>query len=204
MEQEADALKQYNEAIINVYEKRTGKTREELQELMDKNTYMSPKRAIELGFVDDYMFKESEPNNQSGMLVVNSEAPVISEAVAQKLQRAVLLMEDKGKSTESQKGDGDLSITNKNGKEGNTKMTLEEFLKENPTEQAAVDRMVNEAKESGIEEGAKNERTRIRELDAISKTVTSEALNEAKYGEKRTDAKTLAYECLMDLSLIHI
>lgn len=92
MEQEADALKQYNEAIINVYEKRTGKTREELQELMDKNTYMSPKRAIELGFVDDYMFKESEPNNQSGMLVVNSEAPVISEAVAQKLQRAVLLM----------------------------------------------------------------------------------------------------------------
>ena len=161
MEQEADALKQYNEAIINVYEKRTGKTREELQELMDNNTYMSPKRAIELGFVDDYMFKESEPNNQSGLFVVNSEAPVISEAVAQKLQRAVLLMEDKGKSTESQKGDGDLSITNKNGKEGNTKMTLEEFLKENPTEQAAVDRMVNEAKESGIEEGAKNERTRL-------------------------------------------
>lgn len=198
MEQEADALKQYNEAIINVYEKRTGKTREELQELMDNNTYMSPKRAIELGFVDDYMFKESEPNNQSGLFVVNSEAPVISEAVAQKLQRAVLLMEDKGKSTESQKGDGDLSITNKNGKEGNTKMTLEEFLKENPTEQAAVDRMVNEAKESGIEEGAKNERTRLQELDAISKTVTSEALNEAKYGEKRTDAKTLAYECLMD------
>ena len=37
-------------------------------------------------------------------------------------------MEDKGKSTESQKGDGDLSITNKNGKEGNTKMTLEEFF----------------------------------------------------------------------------
>ncbi len=83
MEQEADALKQYNEAIINVYEKRTGKTREELQELMDNNTYMSPKRAIELGFVDDYMFKESEPNNQSGLFVVNSEAPVISEAVAQ-------------------------------------------------------------------------------------------------------------------------
>ncbi len=68
---------------------------------------------------------------------MNSEAPVISEAVAQKLQRAVLLMEDNGKSTESQKGDGDLSITNKNGKEGNTKMTLEEFLKENPTEQAS-------------------------------------------------------------------
>ncbi len=45
MEQEADALKQYNEAIINVYEKRTGKTREELQELMDKNTYMSPEKS---------------------------------------------------------------------------------------------------------------------------------------------------------------
>ncbi len=64
-------------------------------------------------------------------------------------------MEDKENPLNPKKGDGDLSITNKNGKEGNTKMTLEEFLKENPTEQAAVDRMVNEAKESGIEEGAK-------------------------------------------------
>lgn len=198
MENEADALRQFNEAIINVYEKKTCKTREDLQDLMDKNTYMSPARAIDFGFVDGYMFEQLETNNQSGLMVLNAGTPIISESAVRKLKQAVFLMEQQaGKSTDSVMDEGDLNKTNQ-GKEGNTKMTLEEFLKENPTEQAAVDRMVNEAKESGIEEGAKTERTRLQELDAISKTVTSEALTEAKYGEKRMDARTLAYECLMD------
>ena len=198
MEQEADALKQYNEAIINVYEKKTGKSREELQKMMDNNTYMSPKRAIELGFVDGYIFEETNPDNKEGLLVVNAEMPIIRESTVKKIKQALFFMENKGKSTESHGEEGDLSIKNKEGKEGNEKMTLEEFLKENPEEQAAVDKMVKEARTSGMEEGAEKERERLQELDAISKTVTSDALNEAKYGEKRTDAKTLAYECLVE------
>lgn len=199
MEQEADALRQFNEAIINVYEKKTGKAREDLQDLMDKNTYMSPARAIALGFVDGYMFAQLETNNQSGLMVLNAETPIISESAVQKLKQAVLLMEQQsgGKSTDSVMDDGDFNKTNQ-GKEGNTIMTLEEFLKENPEEQAAVDKLVDDAKESGMEEGAKNERTRLQELDAISKTVTSEALHDAKYGENPMDAKTLAYECMVD------
>lgn len=199
MDQEADALRQFNEAIINVYEKKTGKSREDLQELMDSNTYMSPARAIELGFVDGYMFNQSEPYNQIGLMALNAETPIISESAVQKLKQAVLLMEQQsgGKSTDSVMDDGDFNITNQ-GKEGNTKMTLEEFLEKNPEEQAAVDKMVSDAKQSGLEEGAKNERTRLQELDSISKTVTNEALQEAKYGENPMDAKTLAYECMVD------
>jgi hypothetical protein len=34
-------------------------------------------------------------------------------------------------------------------------------------------------------------------LDAIAKTVTPEALHEAKYGENPTDGKTLAYEAMV-------
>lgn len=73
-------------------------------------------------------------------------------------------------------------------------MTLEEFLKENPEQQAAVDAMVQGARA----EGTKNERNRLKELDSIAKSVTAEALEEAKYGEATKDAKTLAFEAMMD------
>ena len=192
MESEADALRQFNEAIINVYEKKTGKSREELSELMDRNTYMSPAKAIELGFVDDYMFKEVSDSN-TGLLVVNSEAPLFTDAMVKKVKEMVL---NNGKSADSVNGIGDLSNINNEG--GKATMTLEEFLKENPEEQAAVDAMVQDATAEGRAAGAKSERARLKELDSIAKSVTDEALNEAKYGENLKDAKTLAYEAMME------
>lgn len=188
METEADALKQFNEAIVNVYEKKTGKSREELADLMDNNTYMAAERAIELGFVDDYMFKVSESDTEA-MLVVNAETPLFTDAMVQKVKSLVL---NQRKSAVLPSVNGDLSI--KTNKGGNEKMTLEEFLKENPEQQAAVDAMVQEARA----EGTKNERNRLKELDSIAKSVTAEALEEAKYGEATKDAKTLAFEAMMD------
>lgn len=192
MEAEADALKQFNEAIVNVYEKKTGKSREELADLMDKNTYMAAEKAIELGFVDDYMFKVSESDTEA-MLVVNAETPLFTDAMVQKVKKLVL---NQRKSAVLPSANGDLSI--KNNKGGNEKMTLEEFLKENPEQQAAVDTMVQGARAEGEAEGAKNERARLKELDAIAKSVTAEALKEAKYGENAKDAKTLAFEAMVD------
>ena len=85
------------------------------------------------------------------------------------------------------------SDINIKGKAGN-KMTLEEFLKENPSEQAAVDAMVSAANE----EGAKAERQRLQELDQIAKSVTAKALDDAKYGDKPMDAKELSFQALKD------
>ena len=192
METEADALKQFNEAIVNVYEKKTGKNREELADLMNDNTYMAAKRAIELGFVDGYMFKVSDSDTEA-MLVVNAETPLFTDAMVQKLKKLVLNQE---KSAVLPCVNSDLLI--KTNKGGNEKMTLEEFLKENPEQQAAVDTMVQGARAEGEAEGAKNERARLKELDAIAKSVTAEALEEAKYGEATKDAKTLAFEAMMD------
>lgn len=192
METEADALKQFNEAIVNVYEKKTGKSREELADLMDNNTYMAAEKAIELGFVDDYMFTVSDSDTEA-MLVVNAETPLFTDAMVQKVKKLVLNQE---KSAVLPSVNSDLSI--KTNKGGNEKMTLEEFLKENPEQQAAVDTMVQGARAEGEAEGARNERARLKELDAIAKSVTAEALEEAKYGEDAKDAKTLAFEAMVD------
>lgn len=181
MEMEADALKQFNESVINVYVRKTKKSREELQGLMDKNTYMSVKDAVENGFVDDYMF--GDPNE---LVVVNSGSAVFTDDMVHKFALAVK-GQDSGRNADSDR-------CKNNNMEGEKKMTLEEFLKENPEEKAKVDKMIDEARERGISE----ERERLKDLDAIAKSVTSEALEDAKYGASPKDARTLAYEAMVD------
>lgn len=93
----AECLEEYNESIINVYAKKTGKSRDELKNIMDHTTWMSSGKAIEEGFVDDYLFgrtddeessktdttQASDPAVVMGM-IMNSSMPVLSgEKVAE-------------------------------------------------------------------------------------------------------------------------
>ncbi|QCT03824.1 phage protein [Paenibacillus algicola] len=49
-----------DESLINVYMKKSGKTREELADLMDSETWMNAQKAVELGFADGILFEEEE------------------------------------------------------------------------------------------------------------------------------------------------
>lgn len=58
MEAAARMLKEIKEGIINAYELKTGLDREELSRMMDEETFISAKRAVELGFADDILYTE--------------------------------------------------------------------------------------------------------------------------------------------------
>lgn len=208
----ADMLREFNESVLNVYEKKTGKSREELQAMMDKDTFMSPKTAIENGFADGMLFEDGKDDESSQMnfieaskqmAVYNSTLPVISDKKAHEL----MLLLNSGKLPErkvpddlnSNKADkpsenadtNKNNITNENnGKEQN--MTLEEMLKEHPELKA-------EAKAEGEKEGADKERGRIENLDKIAANVSAEMLKNAKYGDAdaRVDARELAYQAMI-------
>ena len=215
----ADMLREFNESVLNVYEKKTGKSREELQAMMDNDTYMSPKTAIENGFADGMLF-ENEKDGESSqanfieaskqMAVYNSTLPVVSDEKAHEIM--LLLKSGKlpeGKVTDdlnSNKADktsenadtNKNNITNENnGKEQN--MTLEEMLKEHPELKAEVDGLKAEAKAEGEKEGADKERGRIENLDKIAANVSAEMLKNAKYGDAdaRVDARELAYQAML-------
>ena len=72
-------------------------------------------------------------------------------------------------------------------------MTLNEFLQENPDAQTEIDAVIAGARA----EGQKAERDRMQSLDAISNTVTAEALHNAKYGENPIDGPALAYQAMV-------
>lgn len=203
MEMEADALKEFNAGIINAYVRKTGKSREEIQALMDKDSYMSPQTAIENGFVDGYIFGDPNQKVEPEALatkIVAADVQIIPEdkAIAlrqmlSQLDKPVENMEIAPVQIEEQKN-GVVADSDKSIEGGKVQMTLQEFLAENPEALAEVDAMKAEAKA----EGAKAERDRIQSLDKIAATVTAEALNDAKYGENPLDGPTLAYQAMVE------
>lgn len=56
-------LDEFKESIINAYELKTGLSRTRISHLMDAETWLNAKRAVELGFADDILFKEEKPAN---------------------------------------------------------------------------------------------------------------------------------------------
>ena len=99
MQASADLLLEFNAGIINAYVRKTGKSREELQEMMDSETYMSPQKAIENGFIDGYMFGNPDGTGQAGegdivqgsmmLSAVNAAFPVIAEEKAKEIIMAL-------------------------------------------------------------------------------------------------------------------
>ena len=206
MDETSDALKAINNSIINAYERKTGLSREELQGYMDNTTYFTAQDAKELGFVDEIMtFDKSE--NVDMMSVAASDDEIVPYDKAMEAMQAISLVEKAG-GAESllailNEQQTEQTVSEINSQEEQN-MTLQEFLNENPEAATAyaeaIDEAVNEAKAEakadGLSEGVAQENDRLKALDELSNSVSAEALAEAKYGENRTDAKTLAYETM--------
>lgn len=55
----ADVLQDYNDTIANAYVLKTGMEKQELLKLMNQETWLTPQRALEMGFVDEIMFTQN-------------------------------------------------------------------------------------------------------------------------------------------------
>ncbi len=197
----ADALKEINESIINVYEKKTGLTREKIQELMDNDTYMSPAKAIEKGFINGFMPGMDTKDGKEGTAInavasiagmFNSFAYAVPEDKAALLKKVI--MDGTGQQDTGNNATGNNHVPVKENKKGENKMTLKEAMAKNPELKEELDSLLKEAETKGVT----GERNRLKELDAISASVAQEALNNAKYGEKPLDAKEFAYQAMLD------
>lgn len=85
MEEMAAALRSLNQSIMSAYIDKTGKTAEELQQLMDRTTYMNAQEAVEAGFVDKVM---EFPEGKSDQIVAVADdiSGMIPEAVMAKIR----------------------------------------------------------------------------------------------------------------------
>lgn len=75
MKSEYNALDQMDKSFVDLYAKRTGKSLEEIYQMMVDTTWMNAKTAVENGFADEVMFENKEPAlvNADGSLSVKPE-----------------------------------------------------------------------------------------------------------------------------------
>ena len=66
MRKVADTLDVIKETIMNAYQLKTGKSRDEISQMMDDETYMSAQTAKNEGFVDEVLYSgDEEPGKPS-------------------------------------------------------------------------------------------------------------------------------------------
>lgn len=93
----SETLKSANQSIINAYKTKLNKTDEELQSLMDAETWFNANTALEHGFVDEIMFDEGQKLGTP--LVANFGGYVLNDEIIAKISK---LMENE-KRQESKK-----------------------------------------------------------------------------------------------------
>lgn len=96
-EHTSEVLKSANQSIINAYKTKLNKSDEELQSLMDAETWFNANTALEHGFVDEIMFDENK--KVSGQFVANFGSIVLNDEIISKISE---LMENE-KRTENSK-----------------------------------------------------------------------------------------------------
>lgn len=70
----ANALNEDDKSFVDLYAKRTGKSQDEIYDMMKSTTWMNAKTAKEKGFIDEIMFENEEPAvvNSAGEMVLNN------------------------------------------------------------------------------------------------------------------------------------
>ena len=58
-------LDEVKESILNAYELKTGQPRQQLSDLMDAESWMNAKKAVEMGFADKILFANENEEKQS-------------------------------------------------------------------------------------------------------------------------------------------
>lgn len=69
-------LDEVKESIINAYELKSGLSRVKLSHLMDAESWMNAKKAVELGFADKILFTESKESMDTGQGLIFSRTAV--------------------------------------------------------------------------------------------------------------------------------
>lgn len=186
MNHNSDFLQKVNRSIMNAYISKTGKTVDELKQLMDAETWMTAQEAKEAGFIDEIMF-ESEVGAVASMNIPELSGGMLPEEVINRM-RELLASQEKG-----------ISVVNSVGvqqkiKEGvNKKMDLQELKNQYPE---LVEQIRNEAKEEAIAA----ERKRIQEIENIAVPGAEEIINKAKF-ETGATAGEVAVEILKNDAL---
>ena len=185
----ADSLDVINESQAEIYVRKTGKSAEEVREMMTATTYMTGRSAVDKGFADELLEDADDPD-----ISVSADRHTLY-ACGRKMRVAALgqlpesirtheeeIEPEQPEHNEDVPTDGGDNITPETSgrTEGGIPMTLEELRQSNPE---AAEALLAEAQASvSHEEAVQAERQRCADIDALAGVFDAETIQDAKYG----------------------
>ncbi len=188
-------------SLIESYKERTGRTAEELEQMITGDCWMTGQEAVAEGFADEII--EGEVTTE----VTEDNKTVISNGICFPAE-AFYSLPRHMKVHRDQVENGIVpDQNNQKEKGGEVLMTKKELMETYPD---LCNEIISEAREgqqddveAAVEKAVKEERARIQSIDEIAAQVGDEAMvQEAKFGENPMDASQLALEALKKQSQI--
>lgn len=189
----ADGFDSMDMSQAEIYMRKTGKTLEEVQAIMDDEKHLTGRKAFEMGLIDDLL----DDTDGDADIAVSADKQTLFVNGYQMRVAALGELPESIKVVEAVPGNSlDKNAPDASGKEGGrTHMTLEELRKENPEAAAAL---LAEAQASASAAAVQSERQRIADIDAIASLYSDEIVNAAKYGETACTAQEMAYRAALE------
>lgn len=194
----------YDKVMVSVYKRKTGKSEEELLEMMSATTYLTGREAKEKGFVDE-LIEDDESTakvaasadrktlycNGQAMFLGNMSVPDFIPTVIPPNANAggEIINNQSDNDADENKTGGNLMANN-----------LKELRAENSALASAVEADVKAELETtiaaekteAINKAIADERQRLSDIDEIASLYTAEMVQEAKYGKEPCSAAELA------------
>lgn len=183
----AEVTEKVKETIMSVYRDRLGKTDEEIEELMNNETWYVGREAVENGFCDEVIdegFSDSCQDekilagnvlavNGTGYSFTNYVKTFAPDEVRKKVQNL-------SKTPQKDAGTFSNTITQKGNEEmGSTPNTATPTITDAAQLKSAYPDFVNQI----VEEAIKTERARLKDIDSIANGIPDDVLLKAKYEE---------------------
>lgn len=178
-----DIIKEFNahnEAAMNIYMERSGKTKEEAKSLLSGDTWLTGQAAVDAGLADEVAGNDPIQMSMTAdqkFLIVNSMTiptnKLCSIPQGAKIINAALPQQ-----------------VDANKKNGGNNMTLEELKNSYPD-------LIAEIENAARMTGAQQERARIQGIEEIENAIgDKESVKDAKYGQTMLTAEQLAFKAM--------
>jgi len=182
-------LEAHNKAGVNIYAEATGKDKETIKNMVDKETWLTGADAVEAGFAHEVIGEDAPVSMRLSAdranIIVNgvamstrglSNIPAGIEVLPTAVSNTVFEVPETIINTRSEE---EMPITN-----------VEELRKAHPD-------LVAQVENAARAEGANQERTRIQGIEAIQNAIADQALiRNAKFGENPLSAEQLAFQAM--------
>jgi ATP-dependent Clp protease protease subunit len=90
-----EMLAEVKESIINAYETKTGLDRNKISKMMDNETWMSSKKAVELGFADNVLYEDGQEDILVSNGFIFDKATVVNSFLKKVPKKSVINKETK-------------------------------------------------------------------------------------------------------------